>query len=179
MLRAINLGSHNRIRMDELRALYGSLGLADARTYLQSGNVVFSTRERNLSSLRRHLEGAIEEKFGFHSDVIFRTAAELQQVVERNPFATRRAIDPARLLVTFLAADPGEPAREEVRRLKVGPEELHVVHRELYVYFPNGIGRSKLPSTAIGKALKVPGTARNWNSVTQLLRLATERDALS
>ena len=172
MLQGVNLGSHHRIKMDDLRSLYESLELRDVRTYVQSGNVVFKTRERDLPRLIRRIETEIERTFGFHSDVILRTTSEMKTVVARNPFAKRRGIEPAKLLVTFLAGDPGEEARDKVRSIETHPEELHIEHRELYVYFPNGIGRSKLPAGALKSALKVPGTARNWNSVTKLLEIA-------
>lgn len=176
MLRAVNLGSR-RISMDALRALYESLELSAVRTYVQSGNVVFKTRERNLALLTKRIEAAIERTFGFHSDVIVRTTAEMRGVVAKNPFAGRNGIEPAKLLVTFLADDPGEDARQQVRSIKTEPEEMHITGRELYVYFPNGMGRSKLPSRAIGKALGTPGTARNWNSVTKLLEIAESLEA--
>jgi uncharacterized protein (DUF1697 family) len=178
MLRGVNLGRSRRIRMDDLRALYESLKLRDVRTHLQSGNVVFRTPHRDLSGLTRRLEREIERKFGFHSDVIVRTVSEMKEVVARNPFAHRRGIDPSRLLVTFLAGDPGEKAREAVRRIRTDPEELHIEGRELYIYFPNGMGRSNLPGAAIEKALDTPGTARNWNSVTKLLQIAESQEAL-
>ena len=172
LLRGINLGPHRRIRMEDLRALYESLKLHDVRTHLQSGNVVFTTDERDLRRLIGRLEQAIERRFAFHSDVIARTTSELRQVVARTPFARRRGIEPSKLLVTFLASDPGEPARREVRAIKMGPEELHIDGREMYVYFPNGMGRSKFPAATVGKALSVSGTARNWNTVTKLLEIA-------
>jgi uncharacterized protein (DUF1697 family) len=171
MLRGVNLGPHRRIKMEDLRAVYDSLHLRDVRTYVQSGNVVFKTADRNVQQLTVRLEKAIERAFGFHSDVIMRTTSEMKHVVERNPFAGRRGIEPGKLVVTFLASDPGEGARAHVRTIEIGPEELHIDGRELYVYFPNGQGRSKFPSAAIEKVLKT-GTARNWNSVTKLLEIA-------
>jgi uncharacterized protein (DUF1697 family) len=178
MLRGINLGPHRRIRMEDLRAVYDSLKLRDVRTYVQSGNVVFKTGERNVQQLTARLEKEIERAFGFHSDVIMRTTSEMKQVVERNPFAGRRGIEPGKLVVTFLASDPGDRARRDVRTITIAPEELHIDGRELYVYFPNGQGRSKFPAVAIEKVLKTTGTARNWNSVTKLLEIAEglERD---
>lgn len=172
MLRGVNLASHRRIKMDDLRAVYETLKLRDVETYVQSGNVVFSTVERDLARLVGRLEKGIERRFGFHSDVIVRTTAEMRAVIARNPFADRRDLEPSRLLVTFLAADPGDDARRRVGEIKVHPEELHIERRELYIYFPNGMGRSKLPSSAIDRALGTSGTARNWNSVTKLLALA-------
>jgi uncharacterized protein (DUF1697 family) len=172
MLRGVNVGGHNKIKMDSLRALYESLGLEDPRTYVQSGNVVFTTDERDLVRLARRLEEGIERSFGFRPAVIVRTSSELREVIARNPFATRRGINPSKLLVTFLASDPGPEVREKVLQIKADPEELRFVGRELYIYFPNGMARPKLPWTVIEKMLKTPGTGRNWNTVTKLLEIA-------
>jgi uncharacterized protein (DUF1697 family) len=172
LLRAVNLGSYQKIKMDTLRALYESLEFKNVQTYVQSGNVVFTTAKRNLTQVGRQIEHAIEETFGFRPDVILRTPSEMRDVVARNPFASRDEIHPSRLLITFLAGDPGEEARDKVRALKIHPEELHIHEREMFVYFPNGAGRSKLPIASIERALKMPGTARNWNSVLKLLEMA-------
>lgn len=172
MLRGVNVGGHNKIKMDSLRALYESLKLRDAQTYVQSGNVIFRTDERDPARLTKRIEDGIERKFGFRPNVILRTAAEMREVAAKNPFAKRRGIEPSRLLVSFLASDPGEEARERVRQLKCDPEELLIEGRELYIYFPNGMGRSKLTQAALEKTLKSPATGRNWNSVTKLLEMA-------
>jgi uncharacterized protein (DUF1697 family) len=177
MLRGVNLARHRRMKMDDLKAVYESLKLRDVRTYVQSGNVVFTSDEREFGKLVGRIERAIEKTFGFHSDVVVRTASEMRNVVARNPFAKRRGIEPAKLVVTFLAADPGEAARAAVRKIPTSPEELHIAGRELYIYFPDGQGRSKLPTSAIERALATSGTARNWNSVTKLLEMAEDLDA--
>jgi len=96
----------------------------------------------------------------------------MRSVVARNPFAKRKGIEPGKLLVNFLASDPGKDAREKALAIKIGPEELHLVGREAYIYFPNGQGRSKLPWAAIERALGTSGTGRNWNSVTKMLEIA-------
>src|SRR5690348_2829203 len=105
LLRAVNLAGRNRIKMDALRDLCASLKLRDPRTYVPSGNVVFATTERDLDRLARRLEAAIEKSFGFRADVMLRTAAEMQEVVARNPFAGRSDIQPGHLLVVFLAGE--------------------------------------------------------------------------
>src|SRR6202035_734679 len=94
MLRGVNVGPHNRIKMQDLRALCGTLKLRDAQTYVQSGNVIFRTDERDSAKLSRCLQDAIEKKFGFRCDVICRSTAEVRKVAARNPFATRRGLDP-------------------------------------------------------------------------------------
>ena len=177
MLRGVNVGGHNKIKMDALRALYESLKLRHAQTYVQSGIVIFRTDERDIARLTKRIEDGIEGKFGFRPDVILRTAAEMRGVIAKNPFAKRRGIEPSKLLVSFLASDPGEEAREKVRQMKCDPEELRIERRELYIHFPNGIGRSKLSWAALDKALKTPGTGRNWNSVTKMMEIAERLEA--
>ncbi len=177
MLRGVNVGGHNKIKMEALRALYESLKLRDAQSYVQSGNVIFRTDERDIARLAKRIEDGIERKFGFRPNVILRTAAEMRDVIARNPFAKRRGIEPSKLLVTFLASDPDAEAREKVRQVKCDPEELRIEGRELYIYFPNGMGRSKLPWAGFGKTLKTPGTGRNWNSVTKMLEMAEKLEA--
>src|SRR5947208_1359268 len=132
MLRGVNLASHNRIKMDALRQLYESLGLRDPQSFIQSGNVIFRTADRNMAALSRRIEKGIEQTFDIRSSVILRTTTEMRDVIARNPFADRPEIEPGKLLVNFLAADPGPEAREKVRAIKAGPEELHIDGRELY-----------------------------------------------
>jgi len=103
---------------------------------------------------------------------MLRTAAELQQVVSRNPFAKRSGIEPGKLLVNFPVSNPGKQAREKALAIKIGPEEMHLIGREAYIYFPNGQGRSKFPWAAIERALGTSATGRNWNSVTKMLEMA-------
>ncbi len=177
MLRGVNVGGHNKIKMEALRALYESLGLRDPQTYVQSGNVVFRTDKRDLAKLAKRIENAIERGFGFRPSVILRTSAELRDAIARNPFATRSGIEPSKLLVNFLVSDPGAKTRDKVLSLKTDPEELRMEGRELYIYFPNGMARPKMSWAVLEKTLKTPGTGRNWNSVTKLLEMAERMEA--
>jgi uncharacterized protein (DUF1697 family) len=177
MLRGVNVAGRNQIKMETLRALYESLGLEDPRTHVQSGNVVFRTKERNLSALAKRIEDAIERSFGFRPAVIVRTTSELRGAIARSPFARRRGIDPSKLLVTFLASAPTAEARDQVLKIKADPEELFIDGREVYIYFPNGLARPKLAWSTIAKMLGTSGTARNWNSVTKLLEIAEQLEA--
>lgn len=177
MLRGVNVGGHHQIKMEDLRTLCKSLKFTDAQTYVQSGNVIFSTEEKNLLQVAKKLEDAIGKRFGFRPSVILRTPDELRKVVAQNPFAKRTGIEPSKLLVTFHADDPGNEARDGVLAIKANPEELHFIGRELYIHFPNGMGRSKLPLALIQKIVKTPGTARNWNSVTKMLEMAEKLES--
>jgi uncharacterized protein (DUF1697 family) len=172
LLRGINVGGHHRIKMEPLGKLYASLGLEAPQTYLQSGNVLFRTSETDLGSLATRIEDALDRRFGFRPDVILRTSSELRDVVARNPFARRRDIDPRKLLVTFLDGDPGEDARRKLLAVKTDTEELRVGHRELYIYYLQGMARPKLSPALIEKTLQTRGTGRNWNTVQKLLELA-------
>lgn len=177
MLRGVNVGGHNLIKMDALRALYLSLKLRDAQTYVQSGNVIFRTEERDHALLAKRIQKGIERSFGFCPDIILRTCSELRDVVARNPFATRRGIDPRKFLVTFLSSHPSPEARKKVLKIETAPEELRIDGRELYIYYTNGLARPKVPWMAIVKALETTGTGRNWNSVTKLLEIAEKLEA--
>lgn len=173
MLRGVNLGPHNRIKMDALREMYQSLRLEDPRTYVQSGNVIFRTNEKDLVKLATKIRKAIEKTFGCSPAVVLRTTGELKKVIASNPFAGRD-LHPGKILVTFLAGDPAREAKTALAGFDKYPEEVHLEGRELYIYFPNGAGRSKLPWSQVEKYLGITGTARNWNSVTQMLAIAEE-----
>jgi len=177
MLRGVNVGGHNRISMDALRALYESLGMEDAQTYVQSGNVVFKTKEHDAVKLATKIQNGIQKKLACKPEVILRSVAELEDVTAKSPFAKRRDVEPSKLLVLFLAGKPSSEGREKVLAIKANPEQLHMRGREVYIYFPNGMGKTKLPWTRIEKILGTLGTGRNWNSVTKLLEIAHKLEA--
>lgn len=160
-LRAVNVTGRNIVRMEELRTLCTSLGYANVRTLLQSGNVVFESKRKPSET---QIAEAIREASGLNIKVMLRNEAELRSVVERNPFTPVR--EPSHLLVVFLAAEPTG------KLTYGGPEAYHVDGRELYVDYVNGVANSKLTNALIERQLGVAGTARNWNTVTKLLELA-------
>jgi uncharacterized protein (DUF1697 family) len=178
MLRGVNVGGHNKIKMEALRALYESLGLLDVQTYVQSGNVVFRTKESGAGLLGKRIETAIEKTFGFRPAVVLRNTSEMRAAIAKNPFASRQGIDPSKLLVTFLAGEPGLEARGNALAIKTFPEELRIDGREVYIYFPNGMARPKMSWPRIEKALKTSGTGRNWNTVNKLLEMAEALETL-
>jgi uncharacterized protein (DUF1697 family) len=177
MLRGVNLGPHNRIKMDALRALYESLKFEDPRTYVQSGNVILRTKEKNSPTLAKNIQHAIEGTFKCSPEVILRTTGELRKAIAASPFAKSRDLEPGKILVTFLAAEPGPEAHTALLWLKSYPEEIHLKGREVYIYFPDGAGKSKLPWSRVEKLFQTTGTARNWNSVTNMLAIAEELEA--
>ena len=172
LLRAINLGSRRRVAMGDLRELLASLGYADVRTLLQSGNVVL-TSTRSGKPLERELEEQLSTRFSIDIPVIVRTRAELAAVIERNPLADLAA-DPKRYQVTFLSAKPDVKRVAELAGLDVAPEQFVISGREIYAWHPDGLQRSRLAAALSDARLGVTGTSRNWNTITKLLALADD-----
>jgi uncharacterized protein (DUF1697 family) len=172
MLRGINVGGHQKVNMETLRTLCVGLGLRGVQTYIQSGNVVFHEDSGDAVALARRLEDGIEKKFGFRAGVLVRTVSEMRKVIANNPFGGRSAIEPSRLLVVFLASAPTRQTREQILAIDCEPEEVHVKGRELYIYYPNGMARPKIPMARIEKILGCSSTGRNWNTVNKLLAMA-------
>jgi uncharacterized protein (DUF1697 family) len=179
LLRGINVVGAHQIRMETLRALHERCGCRDVRTHINSGNVVFRTAQRNFKP--KLIEDAVEAAVGFRPAVLLRTPAELRDTVRRNPFARRNDIHPSKLLVCFLAETPGKQGLAELAKLKSKdyPEEAHLVGRELFVYFPNGAGKSKFPWASLDRVFKTASTARNWNTVLKLLEIAEALESAS
>ncbi len=177
MLRGINVGGHNKVDMGALRALYESLKFEGPRTYVQSGNVIFRTKQKISPAFAKKIQDAIEREFGCRPAVILRTTDELRKAIAASPFPASRSLESGKILVTFLNAEPGPEAHDALLLLKSYPEEIHLKGRELYIYFPNGAGKSKLPWSSVEKLFKTTGTARNWNSVTKMLAIAEEMEA--
>ena len=170
LLRGINLGSRNRIAMPALREAFENAGFEDVQTYLQSGNVVLSSRAAP-TTVARKAKGLVADRFGLEIDVVVRTRDELAEVVRRNPLG-KVAKDPKRYQVSFLDRKPGPKVVEELAALATGDERLVADGRELYAWHPAGVARSKLWAALAGRGLGVTATARNWTTVTKLLELA-------
>ena len=170
LLRGVNVGG-NTLRMERLRAACAELGAKDARTYVQSGNIVFSapgSASRWAAALERKLVG--ESRLAV--SVIVKTAAEMAKVVAGNPFVSEKGIDPTKLHVTFLQRAPAKAALKQLDSLSAGADRLKVAGTAIYLHCPNGYGRTKLSNTALEKALGVRATTRNWNSVNKLCDMA-------
>ena len=169
LLRGINVGGNKKIRMADLKDLYESLGFTKVKTLLQSGNVVFESQTHDSDKLTGQIETAIEEHFGFQVRIIMRTGADLKAIIERNPFSDKALAEPSKLLVVFLLEELDASKLDAAMEAYEGPEQLHLKGRELYIFYPEGMGRSKLDRT-LGK-VKMVNTGRNWNTVNKLLAI--------
>ena len=171
LIRGINLGAHARISMGDLKAVHEALGLEAVRTHLNSGNVLFTSKPRDRSLLAGSIAKEIEKQLGIAVKVVVRSGAELRDVIARSPFEGGSARDPSRLAVMFLGSCPAERAMRDLQASFPGPEEFHASGEELFLYYPNGLGRSKLSNVYLERKLGTYGTTRNWNTVTRLLTL--------
>lgn len=171
LLRGINVGGHRMVRMYDLKELYTSLGFSDVLSYIQSGNVIFTGDGEEGTALQKHLEEGFETSFGFHTDIFVRTLAELSAISAKNPFRDQPNKEAKSIAVVFLATCPEPLAQEALLNAYAGSEEIFILGQEVYIYYPDGMGRSKLSHSLLEKKLRTVGTARNWNTVLKLQAL--------
>jgi uncharacterized protein (DUF1697 family) len=170
LLRGVG-GGIRPLSMRELTAALEDIGLKEVRTYIQSGNVVF-TSARSAQRLAGEIEACIEKKFGFHSKTFILSVPELQRAAQGNPFP--QADEKPQTLHLFFLAQPAKAAQlDAMNELKTKSEQFVLKNNVFYFYTPDGFGISKLAAKA-GRLLGVETTARNWRTVGKLLELAKE-----
>jgi uncharacterized protein (DUF1697 family) len=172
MLRGINVGG-NSLKMEWLRQACEGLGLQNVRTYVQSGNIVFSSRV-SAEKLAKTLKTTIDAQTRLPVTVVVRSASEMAKIVAGNPFLKLKSVDVTKLHVTFLAKPPSKPALEKLDALAGTRDEYRWVGQEIYLHCPINYGETKLSNTAIEKLLSVGATTRNWKTVTILCEMAGE-----
>ena len=172
VLRAINLGAHNRIAMGDLRAMLEKLGFDDPKTLLLSGNVVFKCDSGSCAKIETQLEAASTRHLKVTTDYFVRTAKEWQSIVDGNPFPKEAKNDPGHLLMMCLRDAPTAAQVKTLQESIAGREVVKANGKHAYFVYPDGVGRSKLTIQKIEKALGTRGTARNWNTVLKLAELS-------
>jgi len=170
LLRAINVGGNSKVAMTDLRDLLTDLRLVDARSLLQSGNLVFGS-DKQAADLEQLLEAEAARRLDLRTDFFVRSADEWADVVARNPFPDEAERDPSHLLVMCLKDAPDETAVQALRAAVAGPEAIRSDGRQAYITYPTGIGRSRLTHALIESKLATRGTGRNWNTVLKLADL--------
>jgi uncharacterized protein (DUF1697 family) len=188
LLRGINVGGRNKVPMAELREVVASLGHTGVSTYIQSGNVLFSTGETDAGRLAAALEAAISERFGLWASVVVLSRDELAQILAGNPY--RDEPNPRLVHVVFLNAEPPRDvldhiaAAQEAAAAKGSRDTVQAASRVLYLHTPDGFGTSELAQVLLSRILSPPAkqkkqalaaTARNWATATKLLSLCEEK----
>ena len=186
LLRGINVGGRNKVPMADLRQVVASLGHTGVSTYIQSGNVLFSTADTDSAKLAAALESAIEDRFGIWSSVVVLSRDELAQVLAANPYPDEP--NPKMVHVVFLSAEPPADllmrisAAESAVRAKGSRDTVQATGRALFLHTPDGFGTSELAQTvfkiisppAKSKKHGLAATARNWATATKLLSLCEQ-----
>jgi len=167
LLRGINVGGHRSVGMTDLRNFLTELGFDDARSLLQSGNLVFNSKVRTGAELERFLEGEAHDRLSLEVDFIVRTPDEWKSVIRQNPFRKEAERDPGHLVVMFLKSAPDVDDIVALEADIRGPEVVRAKGKQAYIYYPNGQGRSKLTHSILEKRLG-RGTGRNWNTILKL-----------
>ncbi|MFA5874155.1 MAG: DUF1697 domain-containing protein [Anaerolineales bacterium] len=182
LLRGINVSGQNKIRMPELKRLSESLNLGNVVTYIQSGNVIFDCAEQDPAYLASSIEAEITRSFGTSVRVFLRDKNRFQQIIDSNPFSNQRNEDSEKLHVTFLSDSPSEsalsnlPVPADPKGSGAGnADEFLVYNKEIYLFCPNGYGRTKLSNNFFERKLSVSATTRNWKTVNALYEIANQR----
>jgi uncharacterized protein (DUF1697 family) len=168
LLRGINLASRNRVPMAQLKQVFEETGAEKVRTYIASGNVLFTSRRSRRAALGRTLEQAVEERFGVAARVVLRTFDEIQDVAASHPFGR----DASKTQVAFLDGKPSAAKVKALESLEIAPDRVHVAGSDAYLHYPNGVQGARLSGALLEKELGVAATVRNWRTVTKLAELA-------
>jgi uncharacterized protein (DUF1697 family) len=171
LLRAVNLGGATQVSMGKLREVLEQMGLTKVRSILNSGNLVFETRDLSGTTLEQRLEATVAKSLNFHTEFFVRSASEWGAILQGNPFHRESEVDPGHLLVTVLKAAPAPAAWKALDAAIQGPERVSGSVRHAYIVYPEGTGRSRLTATLIERCLGTRGTSRNWNTVGKLQAL--------
>lgn len=171
LFRGINVGGHNIIKMAELRNLFETMGLANVKTYIQSGNVVFESIEEE-KTLRDQIENEVEKSFGFPVSIILRTSSQLEEIIHHCPFPVENLLEGESVHVAFLAEEPAQEGVDRLHSFESDDEQFRLLGKELYLFFRQSIRNSKLAAQL--QKLGVPATVRNWRTTCKLASMAKE-----
>ncbi len=167
---------HNSLKMAELSSLYVNLGYPDALTYIQSGNVIFSSAEKSTEfEIALEIEKAILEKFSYIVPVMIRSSKELRNLFSINPYLSEKNFEPSKMAVIFLHEKVTDEQMLKVKGVDYPPDKFKIVGKEIFIFCPNGFGRTKLYTNFFEKKMGVTGTARNWKTITTMLELVEKR----
>ncbi len=173
LLRGINVSGQKKINMTDLKSLYEKQGFQDVLTYIQSGNVIFNSDISDRSEIIKIIENGIKKKYKFHVPVTLRTHREISNIIKKCPFGpVDIALEGSKVLVTFLSTRPLKDKLVLIKKYVAASEKIVLTGKEIYLYCPNGYGKSKLSNNFLENKLGVLATTRNWKSVHKLRDLS-------
>ncbi len=171
LLRGINVGGRNKLKMGKLREMVASFGWQNVKSYLQSGNLVFDCDEEDAGILASKIQSQIKQTYGYEVTVLMRMLADFRQILETNPFVARGE-EIAKLYVAFLAEPPSADQLDALELPANIADEISIGEQELFLFCPNGYARTKLNNNFFERQLKMPATTRNWKTVNKIYQIA-------
>jgi uncharacterized protein (DUF1697 family) len=172
ILRGINVSGSKIIKMDALRKMFDDLQFKNAQTYIQSGNIIFQDRKTACDILAKKIAKQILADFGFEVPMMVKERGELKDVLQNNPFVHERKRDLAKLHVTFLSHEPAKEGLEKLKAGDYGADEYSFCGGVVYLFCPDGYGKTKLNNNFLESKLKMAATTRNWKTINELVRIA-------
>ena len=175
LLRAVNVSGQNKIKMADLKKSLEKAGFAQVRTYIQSGNIICRSK-LTTESVSAKINQCIQQDFACDVDVFVFTLEQWQTLIKNNRFAKNKGVDLSKLHVMVLSQTPQASLLEKLAEADIGNDQFVLKDAVMYLYCPNGYGKSKLANSLLEKKLKLRGTTRNWKTVNALLDLAQADD---
>ncbi|WP_261132059.1 DUF1697 domain-containing protein [Bacillus sp. Marseille-Q3570] len=166
LLRGINVGGKKKVKMDQLKEIFASLGFRNVKTYIQSGNVIFAAVESE--GLAVQIERKLKEELGFEVPVLIKTLGEWEKAIEQNPYDVEMLDENEKLHVTFLAEEPTTSVVENLMMIESDVDEIRILGGTVYILCRNGYHKTLFSNAFIEKKLGVRATTRNWNSVLKI-----------
>ena len=175
LLRGINVSGHNKIKMADLKQLFLGLNFQNIRTYIQSGNVLFQSKEKSKTKIAVTISEAIKNKFGYDIKIVVITKNDIKTVFSSNPFLKNRTPDITKLCVTFLSNNPNTDGLDQLEEIaNKSEDEFKINGKFVYLHCPSSFAKTKLTNNLFERKLKVDATSRNWKTITKLVELSNE-----
>jgi uncharacterized protein (DUF1697 family) len=175
LLRGINVSGHNMIKMEALKTTLEAAGFQNVQTYIQSGNVFVDTDEENAAAVGFKIKQEIFKAFGHEVPVVVIGKVDLEACLKNNPFLKEVALDIKKLYVAFISTTLKSDSINDLKMSQVKPDEASIDGSRIYIKYAVGAGKTRFDQKYIEKKLNVTATIRNWNTVTQLLKMYQER----
>ena len=175
LLRGINVSGHNMIKMEALKTVLEAAGFQNVQTYIQSGNVFVDTDETNAAAVGFKIKQELFKNFGHEVPVVVIAKSDLDACLNNNPFLKEKEVDTKKLYVAFISTTLKDTSINDLKISQFKPDEARIDGNKIFIKYAVGAGKTRFDQKYIEKKLNVVATIRNWNTVTQLLQLFTER----
>lgn len=175
LLRGVNVSGHNRIKMDALKTTLEAIGFENVQTYIQSGNVFVDSNEDNAAKVGFLIKQEIFKVFGHEVANVVISRSDLEHCIKNNPFLKEKEVDLKKLYVAFISIALRSENINDLKISQFKPDEARIDQNRIYIKYDIGAGKTRFDQKYIEKKLNVTATIRNWNTVTQLLKLYEEK----